>query len=194
MCGRLILDKDIDIVEKRFLAGVQGKHAWIPSYNVAPSQTLPIVTRPGIIEVLSWGYKPKWADKDVINARIEGLHEKPYFRDAKRCLVPTTGFYEWKNDGDKKIPHFIHFPDSHLFAFAGVYNSDGFAIITESADKRMEHIHHRMPAILRETAEKDWLQGHELKTDKSDLELYPISTLVNNPKNNSPQLTQRLYI
>ncbi len=159
-----------------------------------------------------WGLIPVWA-KDpsignrMINARGETLAEKPSFRGSykyKRCLILADGFYEWKEQpGSKtKTPYFIHMKDRQPFAFAGLWDewhsSDGSqirtcTIITTSPNNLMKSLHNRMPVILSRDSYRQWLsktpQTPEslsplIKPYPSDeMAAYPVSTLVNNPKN-----------
>jgi putative SOS response-associated peptidase YedK len=102
-----------------------------PRYNIAPTQTLPIVANRTrrVVELARWGLIPSWADDPsignrLINARGENLAGKPAFRDAyarRRCLVPADGFYEWQRMGRRKQPHFIHLASRRAFAFAGLW-------------------------------------------------------------------------
>ena len=192
-----------------------------PRYNVAPTQTLPVVTRnsPNRVEMMRWGLIPSWA-KDasigsrMINARAETVAEKPAFRRplrAQRCLVPATGFYEWKRDGDRKAPYFIHLPDEPLFAFAGLYDTwrdpDGqtvktYTILTTEPNALMAGIHNRMPVILRREDEDEWLDPTNTEAEHllpllrpypSDaMAAYPVSRMVNSPQNDVPALLERV--
>ena len=159
-----------------------------------------------------WGLIPTWA-KDpsignrLINARGETLAEKPSFRGSfkhKRCLILADGFYEWKKQpGTKtKIPHFIHMKDRQPFAFAGLWDEwnspDGSqirscTIVTTEPNDFMAPIHNRMPVILPPDAYAQWLDTTPQSREKLDplikpypaekMAAYPVSTLVNNPKN-----------
>jgi putative SOS response-associated peptidase YedK len=159
-----------------------------------------------------WGLIPTWA-KDpsignrLINARGETLAEKPSFRGSykyKRCLIIADGFYEWKQQpGTKtKIPHFIHMQDRQPFAFAGLWDEwnspDGSqlrscTIITTEPNDFMAPIHNRMPVILPTDAYAKWLDTMPQTPENlnplikpypaEEMAAYPVSTLVNNPKN-----------
>ena len=189
MCGRYVLDKDIDVVEKRFNAGVKGHHEWHPRYNIAPAQELPVVTKPGELMFLRWGFAPEWSDKEVINARHETVHDKPYFRDAVHCLVPATGYYEWKREGDHKVPYYFHIQDEELVALAGVYGETGFAILTVPSDDIAGAVHHRMPLILDRTHEELWLAGDDVpEHSPGALQTHEVSTAVNSPQHDEPSL------
>ena len=159
-----------------------------------------------------WGLIPSWA-KDpsignrLINARGETLAEKPSFRGSykyKRCLILADGFYEWKkHPGTKiKVPHFIHMKNRQPFAFAGLWDEwnspDGSqirsaTIVTIEPNETMTPIHNRMPVILPSDAYAQWLDSAPqtpeslqplIKPYPSDkMAAYPVSTMVNNPKN-----------
>lgn len=164
-----------------------------------------------------WGLIPMWA-KDptignrLINARGETVAEKPSFRGSfkyKRCLILTDGFYEWKTFGDRKTktPYFIHMKDRKPFVFAGLWDSwespDGSSIktctiITTEPNELMGKIHDRMPVILHPRDYEKWLdtapQTPEnllplIKPYPADaMSAYPVSTLVNKPANDMPEL------
>ena len=164
-----------------------------------------------------WGLIPMWA-KDpgigsrMINARGETLEEKPAFRSSlkyKRCLVLADGFYEWKGAEGKKVktPFFIHMKDRKPFAFAGLWDSwnspDGSlvkscTIITTEPNELTGIIHNRMPVILHPRDYAKWLDPSPQTPDQlkplikpfpADLmDAYPVSTLVNTPANDRPEL------
>ena len=166
---------------------------------------------------MRWGLVPSWA-KDpkignrMINARSETVTEKPSFRTSfkrRRCLIPADGFYEWKREGKAKKPMLITANPGGLFAFAGLWETwkqpDGSwlltcAIITTSANEFMKSIHDRMPVILPREAEASWLDPEEQDTamlselllpyDSDRMEGYEVSTLVNSPRNNFPEVIE----
>ena len=118
-----------------------------------------------------WGLIPFWAKEPnpMINARAETAPEKPSFRQAfrkKRCLIPTSGFYEWGKEDGLKQPYFIRLKDESPMAFAGLWDewrsSEGeirrtCAILTVAANSLMQSIHHRMPVILSPASGSMWL-------------------------------------
>lgn len=149
-----------------------------PRYNIAPTQ--PILTireRQGdrTMHFARWGLVPEWV-KDpkaftlLINARCEGLLDRPAFRDAlrwRRCVVPASGYYEWQRDGHgNRQPYYVTLADGNLMAFAGLYATwsgpggkaiDSAAIVTTPAGPDTAHIHDRTPAVLRGEAIAAWL-------------------------------------
>lgn len=125
-------------------------------------------------ETRRWGLVPGWAKSDQegagwINARLESAQEKPAFRKAlrrRRCLVPADGFYEWKSEGGRKLPHHLALPGRALFAMAGLHETwqDGegrilrsVAVLTMEASGPVAAIHGRMPVILAPEAYAAWL-------------------------------------
>jgi putative SOS response-associated peptidase YedK len=217
MCGRYTLEPVDQILERFDITGAELELE--PNYNVAPTQHMPVVVRnsPNRLEFMQWGLIPFWAKDSkigykMINARAESVTDKPSFRKAfvsQRCLVPASGFYEWKKTEQGKVPHFIHLKDEKLFAFAGLYDvwrdEDGreiqtYTIITTEPNELMEDIHDRMPVILRREGEETWIDP-EIK-DKvrlesllvpypaEEMEAYPVSLMVNNPRNNNDSLVE----
>lgn len=214
MCGSYVL-----IVGEKFgiRFGVSGFAVFSSTYNARPTQALPVITNredKKQVEPMIWGYIPSWAkdaNRPVINARVESILEKPYFKGPikrNRCLVPASGFYEWQaTSTGKKQPFFFKPKGDEYLAMAGIYSiwesPDGsviptFAIITGKPNKVVKPIHDRMPLILEREEEDIWLKDDE-KAQKiiddvislypaSKLEIYPVSVMVNNPKNNSPDL------
>src|SRR5688572_13048594 len=129
MCGRYSFF-DTEQLYERF--EVEERIALEPRYNVAPSQTMPVIvnTDRRLVVPMRWGLLPAWA-KDIntgysmINARIESLAEKRSYKNLlahNRCLIPANGFFEWQRLEKHKVPYFIHLKDEPLFAFAGLYS------------------------------------------------------------------------
>ncbi|MDD1686467.1 SOS response-associated peptidase [Methanoregula sp.] len=209
MCGRYSL-VCIDDLGNRFrvhnpMIGARSR------FNIAPGSGLPVIVRNGgrsEIALMTWGLVPQGrtgsaAAPRLINARAESLAEKPVFRrllESGRCLVPASGFFEWKTEGRRKIPFYFHLPESPLFAFAGLYDSwqgaDGqtvssYTIITCRPNALMAKVHDRMPVILSREVEDRWLSQGPLTTDNlaeiltpfsdSAMAGMPVADFVNNP-------------
>lgn len=160
-----------------------------------------------------WAKDVKAADKySLINAKAEEIDEKRSFKEAfllRRCVVPFSGFFEWQRaDGGTKRPYAISLIKEPIMSVAGVWefwkSKDthemvfSFSVITTSANSLVSKIHNRMPAILSRSEEQEWLDPHNrnilelknlLKPCPSDwLEAREVSNLVNNPRNNRPEL------
>ena len=167
-----------------------------------------------------WGLLPGWVDDPrmasrTFNARAETVATSPLFRDAfrrRRCLVPVDGFFEWLREGDRRQPMRIHDPGNGLLALAGLWTGrrDGetgewrrtFTIVTTRPNAFMAAIHDRMPVIVPPGAWARWLDPEpadpaELRAlleprDDLALDAYPVPPLVNNVRNNGPELVERL--
>ena len=216
MCGRYVVQGHVEFSE-RFQARTLHLPEFGDRFNAAPSQGLPVVVPTGDgereVRLLRWGLVPRWrrpgsaAAPAPINARAETLLEKPMFRPLvgkRRCLVPATGFYEWRREGGRKQPYFIHLKDGALFGFAGLYDEapDGegegsFTVITTRPNELVAPLHDRMPAILRPEDEGEWLDP--AVTDPGIVSLlgpYPaeemaadeVSTAVNDTRNEGAEL------
>src|SRR3989338_3363865 len=147
MCGRFAINLNVDEVIQAFhVENVINEFK--PNYNVAPTQNVPVILQADdkiALDSFRWGLVPHWAkDKNIsyklINARAETLAEKPSFKKAfaeRRCIIPASGFYEWKKTGEKKQPYFIH-PKRGFFAFAGLWEQwqdiKSCTIVTTSAN------------------------------------------------------------
>ncbi|MGI6575056.1 MAG: SOS response-associated peptidase [bacterium] len=215
MCGRFALSSVADL-KARF--NIDPGDDIKPRYNIAPSQQILAIVNQGgykLVE-LKWGLVPFWTKdkakaKGIINARAETLDTKPSFKHClqrQRCLIPADGFYEWKKEGNRKRPYRIIINGGELFVFAGLWDRwrspageviNTCAIITTTANKFMAPIHNRMPVILPKEREKIWLASNtDVGTLKSLLQPYPaqlldsyeISTLINSPHNDIPQVLE----
>jgi putative SOS response-associated peptidase YedK len=193
-----------------------------PRYNIAPSQDVPVIVRNedrNELKPMRWGLVPSWArdpsiGQRMINARSETLLEKPSFKQlvaSRRCLVPADGFYEWRRDGEHKVPMWIHLKSREPFAFPGLWDcwvdrDSGsqlytFTIITTRANALVRRIHDRMPVIYDAAMGRQWLDGpFGMRRMELDLVLQPppseriqaheVSTLVNSPENDSAECIQ----
>jgi putative SOS response-associated peptidase YedK len=219
MCGRFVVIPDN--LKARF--DIWGNVVEInPNYNASPSQALPVILFDGQhnhLELMEWGLIPHWSKQkqtgySMINARMENLLEKPTYKHlfkSHRCVVPASGFYEWKKTDNGKQPYYITLPDQPVFGFAGIFDIwiepatgstiHSYSIITTASSGVMEQIHERTPVILNQKDEKDWLQGTNetelydiLKHNETDLQMYPVSRLVNMVRNNTSSLIEPIKI
>ena len=182
------------------------------SYNLAPTQHAPIIRlEGGDREALEarWGLIPRWVDKpfdfkaNLFNARAETLLEKASFKrpfKSQRCLVPASGFYEWKKVGTEKQPYHIRTKDNMPIASAGLYDfwskDDmellSYTIITTTPNKLMQELHDRMPVILKREDYEAWLEPENdpealmdlLKPFEGELEAYKVDKRVGRVREN----------
>lgn len=182
MCGRFSQTPIIQAIFSRYSFIGEDPAGIVPRYNIAPTQLVPVIFRDeegDHLKSMRWGLVPHWSKeigtRPLFNARGETVAEKPSFRTAfrrRRCIVPATGFYEWKKEpgGKTKTPYFIHNIDQSPMAFAGLWERwdqpDGgmlhsFTILTTTPNAVMEPLHDRMPVILAEEDEAAWLDPEE---------------------------------
>ena len=190
MCFHSKQSKDAQSLINRFDAKLHQKTLFTPQEQINgftfPQTPVICHQSPQLIEHLNWGLIPYWAKDDSIrqftlNAKIETLEEKPSFKDSvdKRCLIIADGFYEWQwldSNGKNKQKYLISLPNNELFAFAGIWSEwmnpvdkkkvKSYSIVTTAANDLMSEIHNskrRMPIILGQENERDWLNGAQLE-------------------------------
>jgi len=184
-----------------------------PSQNVAVVRLKPDTSQRELVR-LRWGLIPSWS-KDpkiaysTINAKAETVAEKPAFRSAfrkRRCLIPADGFYEWQKQGRQKQPIYICLRDRRPFAFAGLWEHwepkygepiESCTIITTEPNELMKPVHNRMPVILAPEKYDLWIDPAAQQMDSlqallkpypaEEMEGYPVSKMVNNPRFDAPQ-------
>ena len=224
MCGRYTLSTPAGKLAKQFRLDHEptlfARYNIAPTQDVPVVRLVPQSPEPATrqLVMMHWGLIPRWArDRDIgnrlINARSETVTEKPSFKDAfqkRRCLLPADGFYEWHPQGSRKQPHLIRMADAEPFALAGLWERwdepdgepvESCTIVTTQANELMKPIHHRMPVILDPNDYARWLDPqasgvHELlRPYPADaMTAAPVSTRVNNPRNESPRCAQTLEI
>jgi len=205
MCGRFAQIEPVDVIAQRLqVEKVLVQHT-APRYNICPGEDIVALvqnTDKQLIEI-RWGLIPYWAKdpsafKPLINARVETVIQKPSFKRAffnNRCIIPASGFYEWKKEGAKKTPYYITVED--FFGFAGIFDVATFndkqvqtcAILTTQANEQMSAIHSRMPVIIRQSEFEQWIHTKTsvevleklMQPFNSKLVIYPVSTKINNP-------------
>ena len=207
MCGRYVLSQTGELPAVFEISEIRIP----PRFNIAPTQEAPVIRLSEDdrrhLDTLRWGLVPSWSKDSaigsrMINARSETAARKPAFRGAfrhRRCLVPADGFYEWKRLPEGKQPYFIGMSDRSLFAFAGLWESfdelETFTILTCEPNERLSGLHNRMPVILPRETYDSWLDprtgGEDLQSlmtpyAASNMTTYPVSRLVNNPRNDLP--------
>jgi putative SOS response-associated peptidase YedK len=217
MCGRFSCFTPLEALRERFQADPPDEQVY-PRYNAAPGQRLIVIPMgdPNKMHLYKWGLIPHWAKdpkigNSLINARSETLKEKPAFRGSLqkgRCLVLADGFYEWGIKDGRKIPYRIELKDRKPFSMAGLSSKwkdttgkeiGTFTIITTNANEIVGTIHNRMPVIFNPEQEINWIDPstdfqdvnqYLLPYPENDMTIYPISTLVNSPKNDSAEIVK----
>lgn len=215
MCGRTSLFIPRDELEERFEASIASDIQYTPRFNIAPGSQIEVITNSeqGTIQQYRWGFQPKWAEgprQRLINARSESVESKNTFKESwqkRPCLVLSSGFYEWKETPKgPNQPYRIHKEGSDAFAMAGLWRKERnngqentVTILTTAPNDLMASIHDRMPVILAEEEEREWLQaGREERSrlcrpyQGGDLAAYPISTSVNDPNNDTATIIDEI--
>ncbi|XP_020425226.1 uncharacterized protein LOC18766273 isoform X1 [Prunus persica] len=211
-----------------------------PLFNASPGSNLPVVRREDggdgdgvVVHCMKWGLIPSFTKKTekpdhykMFNARSESICEKASFRrliPKNRCLIAVEGFYEWKKDGSKKQPYYVHFNDGRPLLFAALYdfweNSEGndistvcypvgeklytFTIITTSSSSALGWLHDRMPVILGDKGSTDsWLSGSSTSNFDSllkpyegpDLVWYPVTQAMGKVSFDGPECINEIQL
>lgn len=216
MCGRFTLRTPPNVVAMLFdldsLPDLAPRYNVAPTQEVAVVRAQLDSKQRELVQ-MRWGLIPSWAKDEsignrMINARSETAATKPSFRSAfrrRRCLIVADGFYEWQATGGKKQPFYIRRPDEQPFGFAGLWDLwrhggleiASCTILTTNANNRLAALHDRMPVILDKADYGTWLDpdndsvetlGELLQpADDDTLVAGPVSTLVNSPKNDTPE-------
>jgi putative SOS response-associated peptidase YedK len=195
------------------------------NYNFSPTQEIPILRELSLGErgfaFAKWGLIPSWAPEfktqfSTINAQSERVFESRLYKTPvlkRRCIVPLSGFIEWKAEGEKKTktPYKIWLKNEPIMSVAGIWETwhlgkedekHSFSILTTDANAFMKSIHHRMPVILEKEDEEAWLD-HSQNDPKliqkflkpigaGKLTMAEISKAINSPKNNRPELLEAI--
>ncbi|NID06825.1 SOS response-associated peptidase [Luteibacter jiangsuensis] len=193
-----------------------------PQYNIAPTQKAPVVVHGEggyHVRAYRWGLVPHWS-KDLkfgaktINARADTVATKPSFREAfkkRRCLVPASGYFEWKGETPNKQPYFIHDPAGDLLMFAGLWEGwrespdaewvHTYAVITGEPGRVSGDIHDRQPVILPPDLWAIWCEAPPADAEgvlaavpEADLVYHPVPKAVGSPKNDGPKLVESIEL
>ncbi len=218
MCGRYALTAQPDVIAALFALKVLQEFDVRYNLAPSQEAPVIVQSQGGgrSAEPMRWGLIPSWS-KDAkiayktINARSETAAIKPSFRAAfkrRRCLVPASWFYEWKREGKEKIPFRIRRTDGEPLAFAGLWEHwkggpddaprTTFTVLTTDANDDLEGLHDRMPCLIEPEDFERWLTPEVVDEEATARLLAPapkgtlvtdrVSTLVNNVRNEGPQL------
>jgi putative SOS response-associated peptidase YedK len=183
MCGRYQLLRPEDIAAR--FETVNTLDNVVANNDVRPTQPIPVVDMERELTLMHWGLIPSWAKErpkgaPLINARAEGIEQKPTFRKPlrfQRCIIPATGFYEWQTPlggSGRKVKRLFTRADGDFLALAGLWDtwktpegqeSRSCVIITTTPNALVAPIHNRMPVILTSEDEAIWLNPDETERD-----------------------------
>jgi putative SOS response-associated peptidase YedK len=184
----------------------------LPTYNHAPTQkSWALMEQADKIAAneLRWGLIPAWANDAkssyaTFNARVETIASKPTFKNAwqkRRCLIPASGYYEWKQEGNRKLPYYIHAENSPVLMFAGIWEHNAalditsYSIVTKPALNAIAHLHDRSPVMLPASLMREWIDAPAamamdiaLADHDVALQWYAVNAAVGNVRNNDARL------
>jgi putative SOS response-associated peptidase YedK len=179
MCGRYQIAAEDDIIEMREILDEISKRyksapeavAAVKTGEACPTDTSPVLIqgkqKPQAV-LMKWGF-PKQGGGVIINARAETAEEKPTFRlslESRRCVVPTVGFFEWRQEGGrKKTKYLFRLPGAKMLYLAGLYGVfqdgprswAGYVVLTSPANASVSPYHDRMPLVLMPDEIGPWL-------------------------------------
>jgi len=173
MCSRFQLKTPIDDIASFF--ALEDFPDWEPRMEIHPTDSAPVIMAPGTAVLLSFGLPASWEPrKPILNARSETLSEKQMFRPLlnRRCLIPASGYFEWRATETGKRKNLITPVGTPLFTFAGLTDGVHFAIVTCAPLPEIAHIHNRMPVILTKQGAALWLDSAQDFTEVKSL-LHP---------------------
>lgn len=188
MCGRYTLYITPTDLSLRYNA-LNNNIKFSPKNEIYPGENAPVITIDNNsdkkqLSLFNWGFSPSYTNKKIINARAETIDQKKTFEKPfknKKCIIPATSFFEWKNKGKNKIKHEIYLKNEKIFSLAGIYDKftdkNGnkitcYTIITTNANKALEDIHNRMPVIITKEKEDFWLKSSDYSKLKDLLTSY----------------------
>jgi len=211
MCGRFNLTDSPQVISmlKGFGFNISGLRPrfYEPQFNIAPTESVLVAALEGdekFVRDMRWWLTPAWAPEittkySMFNAKAETIEQSRAFKNPfqrRRCLIPASGFIEWRKEGKLKQPYYICPPEGFCF-FGGVWERwqkqgkqvESCSIITTAAIPEFETIHARMPALISPKQFDLWLDAtadlYDIRPllkpfDIADWSYYPLSTSINN--------------
>jgi putative SOS response-associated peptidase YedK len=183
MCGRYALHANPEVVALQF--GLDSVPEFKPGYNIAPAADI-LVVRPGAAARARWGLRGRF-----VNLRAETVLAK--FRASGRCLVPASGFYEWKVEGRRKQPYYFSSRSDALLALAALWERDTCSLITTEPNPVVGAVHDRMPLMVPKQLYQAWLHGDQSLLQSPPeiaLRAHPVGMAVNQAASDSPRLIE----
>jgi putative SOS response-associated peptidase YedK len=197
MCGRMTMTLDLDDVAEQLGATFDPslREAYKKRYNLPPTDPHVVAVRADggrRLEPMKWGLAPP-GKKIQINARAETVNKIGIFKrsfEERRCLIPADGFFEWTGAKARRRPIWFHAPPGRLLVFAGIYDAQGFCVLTVPANADVAPVHDRMPAILAGDQAEAWLREPDVTllapAPKGALLVTPVSSRANSVANDDP--------
>ena len=218
MCGRFVNIETKEKILKLFPSSKLLNYS-NKSFNISPSNLINVIYKNNnsiYIDNLFWSFsyfnKLNNITQFVINARIETIVSKYLFKESfikRKCLIISNGYFEWKKIDNTKQPYFISIPKNELMFFGGIWRQEiknnvktnVVCIITKDANEYLSKIHSRMPLIMSHNEGLEFLNDNDnrfLENNKSvfedDIDYYPVSKIVNNPKNNDENCIKEITL
>ena len=218
MCGRFISIEKKEKIEKLFPSSKVLNYSE-KSFNISPSNLINVINKNNnqfYIDNFFWSFtifdKQNDINKLVINARLETIASKILFKESfikRKCLIISNGYFEWKKIDNGKQPYFISIPKNEIIFFGGIWrketinniDTNAACIITKEANDNLSNVHNRMPLILSHNEGIEFLNDDDnlfLKNNKSivedDIDYFPVSKIVNNPKNNDESCIKQITL
>ena len=185
MCGRYVF-KPTEQLNKYY------DYSFKENYNISPGTIVPLLDSNQKVISRIWGIKPLWNNSiQLINAKLETYKYKNTFKNLKRCVFFSNGYYEWKKIEKKSTP-FFHFIEEEFFFFAGLHNEKECCILTKTNTINNYNVHSRQPVCLTYDLTDEWLKNSNLLELKKKLNFHQVSSLVNSPRNNNEKLIENI--
>lgn len=220
MCGRFNIIDDPLTQLLMDITGLPGDWNIRTEFNIAPTQIIPVLTFEEAtwqVKEMRWWLTPYWSKEpttkySTFNAKSETLATSSAFREpfkTRRCIVPASGYYEWRKEGSEKLPYYIEPDDDPGFAFAGLWDRwqsedqviESCTVITAAAPEAMKHIHSRIPVHLTAEQARCWVSNATPLNVLNDMlqpeirttiRVTPVSTVVNNARNKDDRCIEPL--
>lgn len=221
MCGRFnVIENPLTQLLMEVVEGTVPSRV-TTEYNIAPTQMVSVLRHSAdegwAIAAMRWWLVPYWSPEpgtkySMFNAKSETLttsraYKEPFKR--RRCIIPASGYYEWKKEGSMKVPYYIEPVSEPGFAFAGLWDRwsrgdqviDSCTIVTAASPEKMKHIHHRIPVHLTVDQARIWvsqetnsarLQEVLMPEVRIGIQVTPVSTIVNNARNKDARCVEPL--
>jgi len=203
MCGRYSVQKKTLLVANNLVKKNINVDLEQDNFNCSPGGKYPVIksaTNGKYLEMSVFGIKPSWAKPDfrrLHNARLEGIETKVSFKKLivnSRAIIPSSGFFEWAKENEKKVPYYFTRTDDQDIFLAGIHDNGQFTIITREATSENSGIHNRQPVIIKKTQINNYFNLNNNAVEflnnikPPELKFHEISKDINNPANNDPSL------